>query len=64
MNGDYEWFIGTNLDEYIGKWVAIVNKQVIASSKNVKDVLKKVNEEYPKATPFIAKIPEKVLTVV
>lgn len=64
MNGDYEWFIKADLDEYTGKWVAIVNKHVIASSKNVKDVLKKVNEEYPKTIPFVAKVPEKVLTVV
>ena len=64
MNGDYEWFIKANLEEYSGKWIAIVDKHVIASSENVKNVLKKVNEEYPNTIPFITKVPEKILMVV
>jgi len=64
MNGDYEWFIQANLDEYIGKWVAIVSKKVVASGDNVGHVLRKVNEEYPKSVPFVTKVPEKNLMVV
>lgn len=64
MNGDYEWFIQANLDEYIGKWVAIINKKIVASSENLNDVFEKVNEEYPKTVPFVTKVPEKVLMVV
>lgn len=64
MNGDYEWFIKADLDDYTGKWIAVVNKKVVASSENVKDVLKKINEEYPKTVPFVTKVPEKVLMVV
>ncbi len=64
MNGDYEWFIQANLDGYIGKWVAIINKKIVASSENLNDVLKKVNEEYPTTVPFVTKVPEKLLMVV
>ena len=64
MNGDYEWFMQSNLDEYTGKWIAIVNKRIVATSENVTDVLKKVREEYPKTTPFVTKVPEKMLMVV
>ena len=64
MNGDYEWFMQSNLDEYTGKWIAIVNKKIVATSENVTDVLKKVREECPKTTPFVTKVPEKMLMVV
>ncbi len=64
MNGDYEWYLQTDLSKYTGKWIAIVNKKVVASSESLKDVFKKVNETYPKVAPFVTKIPEKVLMVV
>lgn len=61
MNGDYEWYLNADLDEYAGKWIVIVNKKVVESGNNIKEMLEKARKTHPKTKPFLAKVPEKIL---
>jgi len=57
MTKNYEWYVKTDTSKYAGKWIAIVNQRVVASGKNVKEVLVKAKKKYPKQIPTIAKVP-------
>jgi len=63
MNGDYEWYLTANLDKYVGKWIVIVNKKVIESGSNIKEMLESARKKHPEARPLLVKIPEKILRV-
>ncbi len=58
---DFDWFIDADLSKYSGKWIAIMNKKVIVSSKKLsKYFFDKVNKAKTKGEqPTIAKIPNK-----
>jgi len=63
MNGDYEWYLTANLDKYVGKWIVIVNKKVIESGSNIKEMLESARKKHPEARPLLVKVPEKILRV-
>ncbi len=58
MNKDTEWFSKTDLSEYKGKYIAIVDKKVIASGANARIVWEEAKKKYPTKKSTIAKIPE------
>jgi hypothetical protein len=58
MNKDTEWFAKKDLSEYKGKYVAILNKKVVASGTNAKKVWEEAKKKYPGKKSIIAKIPE------
>jgi phosphoglycolate phosphatase-like HAD superfamily hydrolase len=45
------------ITENIGKWMAIVGKDVVAVGDSVKDVLAQAKARYPGSEPFVAKFP-------
>ncbi|MEK6900169.1 MAG: DUF5678 domain-containing protein [Nanoarchaeota archaeon] len=53
---DYEWFLKENLNKYAGKWIAIINNQVVASGQDVVLVVKEAKAKYPAKRPFLAKV--------
>jgi len=53
---DYEWFLQQDLSRYSGKWLAIMDKKVIASDRNMDKVMAKVKKEFPNKKPFLTKI--------
>lgn len=57
---DYEWFLQENLSRYAGKWVAIINKTVVASGTKPAEVLKEVKKNFPKQRPLLTKIRSKL----
>lgn len=57
---DYEWFLKENLTKYAGKWVAIVDEQIIASGKDAVLVVKEAREKYPKKRPFLTRVRNKL----
>jgi len=57
---NYEWFLKQDLSGYSGKWIAIINKEVVASEKEVNKLITKVKKQYPNKTPFITKIRNKL----
>jgi orotate phosphoribosyltransferase-like protein len=64
MNENYQTYLKENLEKYEDKWVVIVNKKIVASGDNLKELVDKVKKEYgAKATPFVAKVPKKSLMI-
>lgn len=50
-------------EEYVDQWVVIIKKKIVASGDNLKEILKKVKEEYPDEEPYIAKLPSNRIMV-
>lgn len=59
---EFEFYVKADLKEYEGKYIAIVEDQVVASGNNAKQVMEEAKRKYPDKKPFLAKIPrEEVL---
>jgi len=56
---NYNYFMKVNLEDYIGKWLAISNKKIVASGDSFKDVYAEAKKAYPFERPFLTKVPEK-----
>jgi hypothetical protein len=56
VNDEYEWVQKQNLEQFKGKWIAVVNKKIIASGSYADDVVKEVKKK-TKETPFLIKVP-------
>ena len=56
---NHNTFLDTDLSEFEGKWIAIVEKKVVASNKSLGKVLKEVEKDYPDEKPLVAKAPTK-----
>lgn len=59
MKSNYQYFMQTNVEGYIGEWVAICNEEIVSHGKDIKIVYKEAKKKYPKKTPFITKIPSR-----
>lgn len=57
MSKNYEYFLKANLNQYAGKWVAIVNQRVVSSGNDAQVVYKEAKKKFPKEKPSLAKIP-------
>lgn len=55
---DFKWFVGAELSEYKGRYIAIVNKRVVAHGENAKEVWTDAKRKYPEKIPALAKIPK------
>ena len=53
---NYEWFLKQDLSKYSGKWLAIINKKVVANGKKLSTVIKEANTKHPNKKPLITKI--------
>ena len=47
------------MDKFIGEWVAICDKKVIAHGENVKEVFSQTKKKCPNKIPLITKISDK-----
>lgn len=61
MESDYEWYVKTNLSEFSGKWIAIIDKKIVSSNSDAKKLVEEIKEKYPKSKPLIAKVPNEIL---
>lgn len=57
----FKFFVKTDLSGYSGKYIAIVDKRVVASGLNAKEVWEEAREKTGKI-PVIAKIPREEAT--
>lgn len=57
---NYEWFLKTDLRDYAGKWLAIIDHKVVASGKDVNKVIKETKKKYPQKKPLITKVKDKL----
>jgi len=53
---DYEWFLEQDFSRYSGRWIAIVNKQVVAEGNEPAGVLAAVKRIMPKKKPLLTKV--------
>lgn len=47
----------SNIETFVGKWIAIVGKDLVASGSSGKEVFKIAKEKYPNREPFVMKVP-------
>lgn len=59
MNKNYQFFIKTNVDQYIGEWIAVCNQKIVAHGREIKKVFSEAKEKCPKERPFLTKVPDK-----
>jgi len=62
-NKDYECFIHSDLHEYEGKWVALVNGTVVASGDRADEVMMEAESKHPNELITLSKIPDKELMI-
>lgn len=46
-----------NLSEYMGKWVALVDNEIVSTGDSGKEVFMEARKKYPDREPFIMKVP-------
>jgi len=54
----YNFYIAHELTEYAGKWVAIVEDEVVADGDNAGLVLEQARKRRPGTEPALAKVPK------
>ncbi|MCX6749417.1 MAG: DUF5678 domain-containing protein [Candidatus Pacearchaeota archaeon] len=59
LEQNYEVYLQTNLDSYLGEWVAICENRVVSHGKNVKKVFEEARLKYPNKKPLLTKVPSK-----
>lgn len=59
LKDNYEYFMSSNIDNYIGKWIAICDKKIVSSGEDIKKVYSEAKSKYPKSRPLITKVPDK-----
>ena len=57
---NYEWFLKEDFKNYAGKWLAIIDKRVVASGDDVKQIIQQAKEKYPNKKPLITKIRDRL----
>jgi hypothetical protein len=55
INDEYEWVQHQNLKKFKGKWIVVVNKQIISSGQYADDVVKEAKRK-SNETPFLIKV--------
>ncbi len=46
------------LSKYIGKWIAVINNEIVAEGKDSKKVYEEAKSKYPETTPFMMLVPQ------
>ena len=57
MDKRYSVFVNKDMSRYTGKWIAIVDSEVVSSGENAKIVYSKAVKKYPKKRPLLARVP-------
>jgi len=60
---NYEWAASQNLAKYAGKWVAVVDKKIVAAADNIANARKEAFSKFPNAMPFFKKVPISALSI-
>jgi len=57
MGREFEYIMSISENLTAGKWIAVVNKDII-EGESAKAVVKEAKLKYPKKEPFIMKVPD------
>lgn len=58
MVSNYEVYLKTNLEKYIGKWIAICDEGVVAVGNNAKEAYHQAQLKFPDKKIMLVKVPE------
>lgn len=56
MCKNYNWYIDANLDDYAGKWIAIVDEEVVEIGHDAEQVYKQAREKFPHKHVSLSKV--------
>ena len=56
---NFDSFLRVNVKNHMDEWIAIVNGEIVACGKNLKEVYEKAKKTHPTERPLITKIPSK-----
>ena len=59
MNSNYNFFLRVDVSRYVGKWIAIVDNEIVANGKNAKETYEKAKNKYPEKRPLLTRILDK-----
>lgn len=57
---NYEWFLKEDLSKYAGKWLAIIDKKIIAITDTAEKAIFEAKTKFPNKRPFITKVRDKL----
>ncbi len=57
---NYEWFLNKDFSKNAGEWLAIIDRNVVASGKDVDRLIKEVKSKYPNKRPLITKVRDRL----
>ena len=57
---NFDYFVNSDLSDFVGSWVAILDGKVVASGKNFREVAERVDKEFPKKKALLTRVPEKI----
>jgi len=60
---NYEYFIETPMEEFIGEWVVICEGKIVAHGRDVKEVVKKAQELQPNKKFMVVRVPDKEMMI-
>ncbi len=59
MSRNYEWYVNANLEKEAGNWIVIVDEKIVASGKDLKQLLDQTDRKFEGKESLIAKVPTK-----
>ena len=59
LEQNYEAYLQTNLNPYLGEWVAICDNKIISHGENVKEVFSEAKKKCPNKRPLLTRILDK-----
>jgi hypothetical protein len=63
VSKNYEFYINSDLNEYAGKWIAIIDEKIVVIGDRADDVIREVKEKCPDTKFLLSKVPEPGLLV-
>ena len=63
MSKNFNTYFNLDKKGLENKYVIIVKGKLVATGKNIEEMLDKVRKKFPKEIPFVAKIPQERLLV-
>jgi len=59
MAENYSFFMKADLSNYIGKWIAICDDEIVAHGSSAKKVFAEAKKKCPAEKPLLTRVPEK-----
>lgn len=59
MDKNYQFFMKTNIDLYVGQWIAICKQKIVSFGKDAKSVFRIAKEKYLNGRILLTRVPDK-----